>query len=239
MRDYPWNQRTALLKHHRWFRNLMDFHSITRAWIEECQPKGGATPQHSPHYSEDLKLLETLPDARLELLLDDTSPEDLLTRLEHSVWSVQGWTYSTLSDRQGGKGATPAAASTLWSTLEQATWKQGQAVAEKRWQRIGESSRSDLRAIFLTMIDSPIALSLGEDAFLLKRGLPTHIEFEFRACPHDARFPETTSSTDELCALHSAWIRGYLYGLNPKAQLEYLGRNADRPRCSQIWKIMT
>jgi hypothetical protein len=234
MREYPWHQRKALLKHHRWFRNLVDFHSITRAWIEESHLNQSAHPQASLQDLDDLKLLETLPDARLELLLDDTSPEDLLGRLEYAVWSVQGWTYSTLFERQNG---AKDAAGALASKLEQATWKQGQSVAEKRWNRIGEDSRSDLRAIFLTMIDSPIALSLGEDAFLLKRGLSSHVEFEFRACPHESRFPEANPASNELCALHSAWVRGYLYGLNPKAQLEYFPRTASRPRCSQIWKM--
>lgn len=232
-RDYPWHQRKALLKHHRWFRNLVDFHAITRAWIEEGKLDSSA----NPYVSEDLKLLETMPDTRLEALLDDTAPEDLLGRLEYSVWAVQGWTYSTLFQRIGsGKGAS-ANEEALRSLIEQATWKQGKATAEKRWARLAEESRADLRAIFLTLIDSPIALSLGEDAFLLRRGLPHELEFEFRACPHILRFPEEIPATSELCALHSSWIRGYLYGMNHRAQLEYFPQSEARPRCSQHWRL--
>lgn len=233
LRPYPWHQRKALLKHHRWFRNLVDFHAITRAWIDE----GKLDPSTNPYLSDDLKLLETMPDARLEALLDDTSPDDLLGRLEYSAWAVQGWTYSTLFSRLHS-GSNPLANSeALSSMLSQATWKQGKAVAEKRWSRIGEDSRDDLRAIFLTLIDSPVALSLGEDAFLLKRGLAHELEFEFRACPHISRFPEEIPASAELCKLHSTWIQGYLYGMNNRAQLEYIPQSASSPRCSQIWRF--
>ena len=228
MREYPWHQRKALIKHHRRFRNLVDFHDITRAWVDEARIDSAA----NPHLTEEIRLLETVPDARLETLLDDTSPEDLLGRLEYSVWAIQAWTFSTIFGRIKDRPEN------LSSALEQVTWKQGKSMAERRWNRISARSRSDLRALFLTLVDSPIALSLGEDAFLLKRGLLQDLEFEFRACPHVLRFPEVMPASSQLCALHSAWIRGYLYGLNPRIQMQYNPRAAAETRCSQHWRLV-
>jgi hypothetical protein len=229
----PWNQRKALLTHHRWFKNLTDFHAITRSWLEETQSEKASYSLErlertsSVHSAEDFKLLETLPDARLESLLDDTTPEDLLKRLEYSVWTAQAWTYTSLMGR--------ASPEKLMSVLEQATWKQGRAVAEKKGSL---AEKQDLRAIFLTLIDSPIALSLGEDAFLLRRGLTSEIEFEFRACPHFSKYPEVIPAASALCFFHSAWIRGYVYGLNHQVQIEYHACNGkEGNRCWQRWKL--
>jgi hypothetical protein len=231
-----WNQRKALLTHHRWFRNLIDLQGITRAWLEES--RGERAPYHlerapSSQMSEDFKLLETLPDARLENLLDDTTPEDLLKRLEYSVSTAQAWTYTSLMSR------TPdSEKEKLTSVLEQATWKQGRAVAEKRWDL---AEKNDLRALFLTLVDSPIALNLGEDAFLLKRGLVHKLEFEFRSCPHFSPFPEVSPCADALCFFHSAWIKGYIYGLNHQVKVEYHSKTGSSgksaQRCWQHWTL--
>jgi hypothetical protein len=235
----PWNQRKALLTHHRWFKNLTDFHAMTRSWLEESQ---GEKASHSldrlertsaAHSAEDFKLLETLPDARLESLLDDTSPEDLLKRLEYSVSTAQAWTYTSLMGRAAQSGNSDAGQK-LTSVLEQATWKQGRAVAEKKWAL---AEKQDLRALFLTLIDSPIALSLGEDAFLLRRGLTHEVEFEFRSCPHFSQYPEVIPVADALCFFHSSWIKGYVYGLNHQVQVEYFPRASEGSRCSQRWKL--
>ena len=224
MREYPWHQRKALLKHHRWFRNLLDFHDITRAWVTA----GELDLASNPFLSEDLKLLESISDVRLEMLLDDTSTEDLLGRLEHSVWAVQGWTYQMLKD--------PAQPS-LMKILEQTTFIRGKAVAEQRWSRIGKPLRKDLRAIFLTLVDSPMSLSLGEDAFLLKRGLADDVEFEFRACPHAIHFAGEVAGASDLCALHSTWIQGYVLGMNGNAQIEYIPRTHEGMRCTHHWRL--
>jgi hypothetical protein len=242
----PWNQRKALLTHHRWFKNLTDFHAMTRSWLEDTHSEKASyhlerlEKTSAAHSAEDFKLLETLPDARLESLLDDTSPEDLLKRLEYSVWTAQAWTYTSLLGRAAQSSFSEGAAEKLTSVLEQATWKQGRAVAEKKWAL---AEKQDLRALFLTLIDSPIALSLGEDAFLLRRGLTNELEFEFRACPHFSRYPEVIPVADALCFFHSAWVRGYVYGLNHQVQIEYhpctteKGHHKEGNRCWQRWKL--
>jgi hypothetical protein len=234
----PWNQRRALLTHHRWFKNLTDFHAVTRSWFEDTQIEKAPyslerlEQMSSVHSAEDFKLLETLPDARLESLLDDTSPEDLLKRLEYSVWTAQAWSLTSLMGRAPQSGKHEAEQK-LTSVLEQATWKQGRAVAEKKWAL---AEKQDLRALFLTLVDSPVALSLGEDAFLLRRGLTTELEFEFRACPHFSKYPEVIPVADALCFFHSAWIRGYVYGLNHQVQVEYHPKTESN-RCWQRWKL--
>ena len=85
MREYPWHQRKALLKHRRWFCNLVDLHGLTQSWMKETE----FHPNGASYLTEDLKLLESIPDVRLEQLLDDTAPEDLLARLESAVLSAQ------------------------------------------------------------------------------------------------------------------------------------------------------
>jgi hypothetical protein len=235
----PWNQRKALLTHHRWFRNLTDFQSITRSWLEESQGKRAPHQVErvaAAHFPENFKFLETLPDARLESLLDDTTPEDLLNRLEYSVWAAQAWTFASLMNHMAADEKEK-----LQSVLEQATWKQGRLVAEKRWSL---AEKQDLRALFLTLVDSPVALSLGEDAFLLRRGLSDDLEFEFRFCPHFSRFPEVKPVADELCFLHSAWIKGYIYGLNTQVKIEYrpaplaeTQASQTHSRCGQHWTL--
>jgi len=238
----PWNQRKALLTHHRWFRNLVDFHHMTRGWVEEATSEREAHQMErapSPEMIDDIKLLDALPDARLDTLLDDTDPSDLLARLEYSVWAVQAWTYTSLTGRISGTEKEK-----LNSVLEQSVWKQGRAAAEKRWHHAEKQTRGnfseDLRSLFLTLIDSPVALNLGEDAFLLRRGLIRELEFEFRACPHHSRYPEVIPVANELCFFHSAWIRGYIYGLNHQVQIEYHPTQASQAKsggCSQHWKL--
>jgi hypothetical protein len=220
---------------------------MTQGWIEEATSVKEAHQLErapSPQMIDDLKLLDALPDARLDTLLDDTDPSDLLSRLEYSVWAMQAWTYTSLTGMISG--AETGAKEKLNSVLEQAVWKQGRAAAEKRWHHAEKQTRGnfseDLRSLFLTLIDSPIASNLGEDAFLLRRGLGRELEFEFRACPHHSRFPEVIPVADELCFFHSAWIRGYVYGLNHQVQIEYLptksgSKLAKTSRCSQHWKL--
>jgi hypothetical protein len=235
----PWNQRKALLTHHRWFRNLVDFHHMTRGWVEEATSEREAHQMErapSPEMIDDIKLLDALPDARLDTLLDDTDPTDLLARLEYSVWAVQAWTYTSLTGRISGSEKEK-----LNSVLEQSVWKQGRAAAEKRWHHAEKQTRGnfseDLRSLFLTLIDSPVALNLGEDAFLLRRGLIRELEFEFRACPHHSRYPEVIPVANELCFFHSAWVRGYIYGLNHQVQIEYHPVTLKSGGCSQHWKL--
>jgi hypothetical protein len=254
----PWNQRKALLSHHRWFRNLVEFHDITRSWLEDSQSERAAHHlERAPHpqLPEDFRLLNTLPDARLDSLLDDTTPEDLLGRLEYSVWTVQAWTYTTLVARlrRSASAASSAESPTfeddlekLHSVFEQSAWKQGRLVAEKRWNSAEKQTlgifHQDLRGLFLTLVDSPVAASQGEDAFLLRRGLPRELEFEFRACPHLSKFSEIAPVANELCRFHSAWIRGYVYGLNHQVQVEYqpcseAHSSGSVRHCRQHWRL--
>jgi len=235
MREYPWHQRKALLKHHRWFSNLVDFHAITKAWMQENK----IDPTGASYLTEDLKMLESQSDVRLEQLLDDTAPEDLLARLEAAVLGAQTWAYRNLFSRLNSGKEAAQGADALRSVLEQTTWKQGKHLAEGRWNRIRPESRNDLRAIFLTLIDSPVALSFGENAFLLKRGLPDSVDFEFRACPHRLMITEDSREQDALCSLQSAWIRGYLYGMNNLAQLEYTPAKGPESCCSHHWNFGT
>ncbi len=91
-----WNSRPITHKHRTWFKNLTEINEITSAWVSELKIE---RPSHSiarglpREATQDLWMVDNLgADGTLESLLDDTATEDLLSRLERTVWSVQAWT---------------------------------------------------------------------------------------------------------------------------------------------------
>src|ERR1700744_252004 len=106
MRDYPWHLRLPTTQQYQWFKNLVDLHELTREWLKEIQtdrPAHLLTRGLSPEVSENLWMLDSLSQTEMERLLDDTSPDDTLSRLEHTVWAVQSWTLTHIYGR-----ATPS-----------------------------------------------------------------------------------------------------------------------------------
>lgn len=109
-REHPWHERTAGTKHYQWFNRLVSLHELTLGWLRELQVE---RPQHlisrglKPQISQNLWMLDFLSrpgsgksaTPNMDSLLDDTSPEDILGRLEHTVWSVQAWTLMSSAER--------------------------------------------------------------------------------------------------------------------------------------------
>src|SRR4051794_21413618 len=102
MRENPWHLRAPNTEHYQWFENLVDLHGLTTLWIQEIQSERAPylmTRGLSAEASENLWMLDSLSERKLESLLDDTSIHDLLCRLEHAVWAAQAWTLKHLLEK--------------------------------------------------------------------------------------------------------------------------------------------
>ncbi|MGZ3688760.1 MAG: hypothetical protein ACXVBW_10695 [Bdellovibrionota bacterium] len=234
LRESPWHLRLPSAEHFQWFRNLVDMHEITTQWVRELRedrPEHGLTRGLSREVSENLWMLDSLSQMPMERLLDDTSPSDLLGRLDRTVWAAQAWTLANLfKPAKGEKKATASMA--LESVLEQSCWRLGRACAEKRWPMSAGRTDADLRRIVLCLQDTPFAGYPRGEGFLVKRLIASEAQLELRSCPHRSLYPEVEPIADALCKFHSHWIRGYAYGLNNRASLDYL---PGEPRCTFRW----
>ncbi|OFZ56799.1 MAG: hypothetical protein A2428_12415 [Bdellovibrionales bacterium RIFOXYC1_FULL_54_43] len=232
-KEHAWHLPSSTTKHYQWFRNLADFHDLTLAWIKELQI------QRLPHLmtrgqdhdvTQNLWMLDSLSETKIDMLLDDTSPDDVLGRLEHTVWTVQAWTLINLFER------TPQAERDALNTvLDLTAWKMGRNLGEKRWSGMPVKSRQDLRLLFLAMGDSPFGRNPHGEPFLIKRATDSELVFEFHRCPHQVSFPEVQPVADQLCKLHSQWIRGFVYSLNNGISIE---DSTGSPRCSHRWSFL-
>lgn len=230
MRDYPWHLRLPTTQHYQWFRNLVDLHELTLSWLKEMQndrPSHLLTRGLNPEVFENLWMLDSLSETPIEKLLDDTSPDDMLSRLEHTIWAAQAWTLTHLYSK-----TTPTNKGALESVLEQGSWKLGRACADKRWETLTQKGNQELRDILLALHDSPFSAYPRGESFLVKRAVSSEIQIELRACPHHTHHTEAKPVADRLCRLHAQWMRGFAYGLNSRVSLEHV---VQTPRCIQRW----
>jgi hypothetical protein len=262
-RTPAWHERRATTQHHRWYRNLVELHGLTQAWIRELggEPEGaGGRPRHllqrgiapSDEVNETLWMLERLtraPDVAppvsgsepgddsvtdLEALLDDTSPDDLLGRLERAVWAVQAWTLSSLI-QSTPEPDRPA----LRNQLEQLSWKAGRDCARRRWSTMPANVRSDARGVLAALADAPPFGRPETTALLIERAIAAEARFELQVCPHRRTYGELALAgplVDDLCRLHAHWIRGFVYELHPALRAEHRIGEGGR-RCAQSWRL--
>jgi hypothetical protein len=229
MRENPWHLRLPTTEHYQWYKNLVDLHDMTSTWLKESdmnKPSYILTRGVESEVSENLWMLDFLFDNEIEKFLDDTSPVDLLRRLEHTIWAVQA---STLIHLQSKSNLNRDA---LDSLLEQASWKLGRKCGEKRWEKLIRKGDQELRAILLALNDSPFSGYPHQPGFLVRRAISTEIQIELRACPHQIQYAEIQPVADRLCRLHSQWMRGFAYSLNNRTTVEHLVQS---PRCAQRW----
>ncbi|OFZ21248.1 MAG: hypothetical protein A2X94_07250 [Bdellovibrionales bacterium GWB1_55_8] len=231
MREHPWHLPSITAKHYQQFRDLADLHDLTLSWLRELRmeresyfmPRG-----ENRQIAEHLWMLAPLSDTRIDLLLDDSSPDELLSKLEYTVWTVQAWTLSNLLARTP---EGPARAS-VESILDLTSWRQGRSVAEKRWKGLRIPPGREFRGILLALADTPFGSTVNGEHVLIKRSVPDELEIEWLSCPHQKSFPDVLPVSDRLCHLHSHWVRGFIYALDSKVA------TSDRvpgTRCSQKW----
>ncbi|MGK5083299.1 hypothetical protein WDW37_08325 [Bdellovibrionota bacterium FG-1] len=194
MREHPWNQRRVTHRHLHDEQNLRDLHALTESWINAI-PQGAAS--NSPHPFDQNPSLE-----------DDTTPEDVLVRLELAVHSAQAEILRVrLPDRE---------------LLKDLSWNAGKFCASHRWadtltRRNSSLAPADKRALLLALCHSPLSYRLGADAFLVRRALTSEVCIELLQCPH--RWSETVqmdqATRDELCQQQFHWLCGYFTPLAP------------------------
>ncbi len=241
MREHPWHQRRPTAHHHLWYRNLMELHQVTQEWVNELKlprPSHFLGHKASPEVRETVARLEGAvenllhPDEEggLDRLLDDTSPDSLLTRLQNSVETLQGWSLRGILDR------TPdSERAKLMGQLEQGTWKRGRACASERYGRLPAASREDLRTVLAAAEGLPLHPDRLGPAFLLERALRDELQLELHHCAHRSRNPALLAVADPLCSLQDAWVRGFLYELNPRIRLEKSRAPGADGRCRHRW----
>jgi len=253
MREQIWNRRTASTQHYRWYRNLADLHGVTASWLRDLGVERpsyflsrgvssinslggalGASGKGAAALSEDLSsALWMLEQSSLDSILDDSKPEELLARLEITIWSVQCWTASALIEQAPDREK----ASTM-NRLEQSAWQAGRACADRRWGSLAAEARERAPALLGALRDSPLSGNPGRENFLLQRLTEREARVELRICPHVPPFTSslgTSDQCDRLCRLHAHFTQGFLYSLNTKAIFEQ--SSPEGRRCEQRWQL--
>ena len=238
-----WTERFPDTKELLWFQNLQDLHALTREWVAEL--KSGtlselvlksvppAFSREADDWIFDLEKWEN-PETPLRDLVNDLSVTDYLASLERAIKQAQAWVLAT-----GVQGNAEERKITL-SRLEQASWRMGRSVGERRWlKHAGKLNWADLKVVFLTTLESALHPNQGLEAYLFHRLTENSISLELLDCAHthgEYRHPLFPFSS-ELCALHSHFLKGFLYSLSPTIQLEHImaDKYSSSARCRQTW----
>lgn len=234
--EVPWHLRHPLHSHYRQYERLKELHLMTSAWIQEVQthrPSHALPRGISNEITKDLWMLNSPAENSLDALIDDSTPEEVLLRLERTIIAVQAYTLNELIDRS--KQTTDR--QILDSVLEQRSWKLGKDCAEKKWSGISAQSTQDVGKVMVAYQDS---CWYGPAAFLNQRNTHFESSHELLACPHRSRFNEVHGVVNELCDVYAHWARGFAYGLNPHITVETRRdfSNPKQVRCMQYWTLV-
>lgn len=237
--EQNWFHRHVTFEQDQRYRNLLDRHRITLAWIQELEldrpakligkeGSSGSAPLGAELRAMVRYLESVSPASRLEDLLDDTTPDDVLQRLEHAILALQSWVLQKILGQTGLRDLP-----TIRNRLEQAAWRAGRDCAHERWPALPAWEQNDLRALFSAFQDNPIYGNWGDGGILLRRAVSKEILFETRRCPHALAHPELQGSAQDLCDLYGHWSRGFAYSLNPRVVLD----TSRESHCLQSWKL--
>lgn len=234
--EAPWHLRHPLHSHYRRYERLKDLHQMTEAWIVEVQthrPAHALPRGLSNEIAKDLWMLNTPSDNTLDSLIDDSTPDEVLLRLERTIIAVQAYTLNELIDRS----KQPEDRAILDSVLEQRSWKLGKDSAEKKWASITKESSEDVGKMMLAFQESSW---FGPTAFLNQRMTRAESSHELLGCPHRSSFNEVQGVVNELCDAYSHWARGFAYGLNPQIKVDTQRdiSNPKKVRCTQYWTLV-
>jgi len=233
-RENPWHLRIPTTEHYQWYKNLVDLHRLTEAWRRETHTEiltAGVGSHLGRKVKESLWMLGSLLDRNIEQFMDDTHPEDLLGRLEHTVWAVQAGTLAAILASTASRTNSTDAAATK-KLLEETSWNLGKSCAETRWSSQVHQKTWDLRDILLALEDSPFSGYPHSNGFLVKRAIRSEIEIELKVCAHRSRYAQVHPIADELCYFHRHWMRGFTSALNSQIEVE---AHSGAERCVQRW----
>ena len=242
-REHPWHERRVGTKQFQWFGRLGALHRLTSAWSSEIggQSREGRgehelTRGLSGRVAENLWMLDLLRSEKIEPLLDDTTPEDVLARLEHTAWSVQAWTFLRARD------LTPdAERPMLLALLEQVAWREGRRQAAQAWPNASAAAgglAADPREVVLALSTQLLSVNPAGDPFLLRRATAGEVHLELHACPHRSPYGEVAPAADALCSLHAQWMKGFAYALDARSTLEHHRGDGSGVRCRQTWRLI-
>lgn len=221
-----WNERHLSYTHLKWFKNLLEHHSLTKKWLKDLESAGKVTSGRidritDPGLQREAERLEkwshAVPADIVRDIIDET-PKEFLFRIEHSVWVIQSWTLRMLVD-SSHKEERQA----LKTLLERSSFEAGVTCSRERWPKLDLSARVDLRAVFSCVQDSPFSSYPRGGAFLVRRAIPNELDVELLACPHKSTYQEPREIADWLCPLHAEWLRGYVYAINSTALIQWNG----------------
>lgn len=231
-----WHLRPINSEQVQWFRNLIDLHALTLAWL-----KAEDKPELSKLFPVECLGLESISpkslDRALEARLLDTYPEELLARTESLVWRAQAQVLSELIESEPAKSRT-----LLRARLEQAAWHAGAVCAEQRWPTlrtllpnapaIAREAKRDLRIVHQALSDSPFSRGT-----VTLRATASDLRIESGHCAHHIDDPAVRAVSGDLCQLQAHWVRGFAAGLNPEIGIEYVPLSPGEPgsRCRQRW----
>ena len=239
----PWHVRVPNALDLQQYDHLATLHRLTLSWLAA----GEGAEEHTLKRADldeklpigDPQLVESLArlgsgaildpeglEKALDESLDDTSPQDLLLRLESTVLQTQTGMLAQLLGKAKRGESEP-----LMNQLQQSSWKAGRDFTAARWARWPELGRCSLSTLLAIFKDTPFsAVPSGyADSFLIKRCVASELELELRHCPHD-----WTPAAPELCELHAHWLQGFTYVLNPSTTLVHLPRTKTQ-RCRLRW----
>jgi hypothetical protein len=235
-----WDTREIDYEHYRRFDQLLELHKLTQAWIGELNSVGKDRASHaldrglSRELTDRLFMLDSLGRGGLSALVDDTSTTDVLIRLERTAWSLQAYTLAKLEERT----QDPESSASLRSVLEQTSWKLGRDYANKRWPELRDATRRNISQLILTLNDTPFGNGPTHSTHLLPiRVTEQEACFEMLQCPHQQAFNEVSAVADALCNLHSHWLKGFAYGLNPAITVDATLRTNGEGRCRHRWHL--
>jgi len=242
MRENPWHIRRPTTEHYQRFRNLIDLHQLTCTWLEDLNLDQPTTPHQIkrvgiPGIAESLRVLENLTSRTvpkdLEDFLDESYPDELLDKLQQTIWVMHSWSLRSIFEQ------TPRDEwAALRNVLEQSSWKAGRDCCKRRWKQIPVYATKNLRGILAAFQDSPLSGYPKFSSFLIKRATAMELDLELLQCPHNSPFLEVETVADDLCPLHTHYMRGYVYHLNTTVLMDYkngIRGSKKQDRCSQRW----
>lgn len=194
-------------------------------WVKDLNLKDPPAHQLRRVLSEGLQrelltmenLIESRISTSLDALLDDSTPEELLSRLEQTLLTVQAWTLRDVFQR------TPKEEhEALRSLLQHSSWKSGRKCGNERW---GETRSAEfdenLSVIFKACRDNPFAGRAGFPGFIVRRDSRHEVLVDWVHSPFVSPHPDVQSVASELCPLQIQWTRGYVYAINTLVSVEF------------------
>lgn len=217
IRENPWHDRQPISAHTSWFEDLRWQLRLCQSWISTLSDK---SPSLSRIRSLETQCAEINHPGGLPALLDDTQADDVLARLEFSIFDLQLILVKSVTEHQ------------IWAD---AAWRLGRECALDRY-RVGSIDFRDLRVLLHAFQDHPLYGGPNRSLYLPQRTLARETKIGLLRCPHQNSRSGDSSDADILCELHSHLSRGFLQALQTGVFVEYK-QGSKTEHCSLHWHL--